>query len=167
MVCERLRVLLGAELLQEPGRALDVGEQEGDGAGRHLRGRRPGSGGQRFVLGEDGPLEAAQLLARLQPELLVEKAAAGLVDGQRVGLPAGAVEGEHELATEPLAQRVLLDELLELGHELRVASELEVGVDPLLEGCQALLLEAGARGPRERSVELRERELRARERAPR
>ena len=30
---ERLRVALGAELVQQPRRALDVGEEEGDGAG--------------------------------------------------------------------------------------------------------------------------------------
>ena len=31
---QRFRVGLGAELVQEPRRALDVGEEEGDGAGR-------------------------------------------------------------------------------------------------------------------------------------
>ena len=33
---QRLRVGLGAELVQEPRRALDVGEEEGDGAGREI-----------------------------------------------------------------------------------------------------------------------------------
>ena len=36
MLGERLRVRLCAELAQEPGRALDVGEEEGDGAGREI-----------------------------------------------------------------------------------------------------------------------------------
>ena len=70
--------------------------------------RRPGGGGERFVLREDGPLEPAQLLAGLEPELARRAAAAVLVDGERVGLPAAAVEREHELAAQALAQRVLL-----------------------------------------------------------
>ena len=36
MLGERLRVLRLAELVQQPRRALDVGEEEGDGAGREL-----------------------------------------------------------------------------------------------------------------------------------
>ena len=36
VLAERLRVDLRAELVQEPRRALDVGEEEGDGAGRKL-----------------------------------------------------------------------------------------------------------------------------------
>ena len=37
MLGERVRVRLGAERVQEPRRALDVGEEEGDGAGRQVR----------------------------------------------------------------------------------------------------------------------------------
>ncbi len=52
---------------------------------------------------------------------------------QRLGLAVGAVEGEHELAPEPLAQRVPSDERLQLADELSVAAEREVGLDPLFE----------------------------------
>ena len=38
---ERLRVPLGAELVQQPRRALDVGEEEGDGAGREVVSHAP------------------------------------------------------------------------------------------------------------------------------
>ena len=60
-------------------------------------------GRERPVLLEDRPLEAAQLLARLQPELVDEQAAPLLVGGERVGLAARAVEGEHQLAAQALA----------------------------------------------------------------
>ena len=53
---------------------------------------------------------------------------------------------------QPLAQRVLGDERLELADELRVAAEREVGVDPLLERREAELLEPDDRGLRERLV---------------
>ena len=144
----------------EPGRALDVREQECHRAGGRPdagRPRRAAGGESGLVLLEDRPLEPPQLLPRLEPELLVEQAAAGLVDGERLGLAAAAVEREHELAAQALAQRVLADEPLQLGHELRVAAELEVGVDPLLERGEPLLLEAGALGACERRVELGER----------
>ena len=39
---ERLRVGLGAELVQQPRRALDVGEEEGDGAGGGRQGEGDG-----------------------------------------------------------------------------------------------------------------------------
>ena len=40
MLGQRLRVGLGAELVQQLRRPLDVGEEEGDGAGRKLRPHR-------------------------------------------------------------------------------------------------------------------------------
>ena len=44
-----------------------------------------------------------------------------------------AVEGEHLLTPQPLAERMASDERLELARELGVAAEREIGVDPLLE----------------------------------
>ena len=60
---------------------------------------------------------------------------------ERVGLPPGAVEREDELAPQPLAEWVRPHELFELRHELRLASEGELGVDPVLDDAQAKLLE--------------------------
>ena len=116
-----------------------------------------GAGTERLVLGEDGPLEAPKLFSRLEPELLVEQAAAGLVGVERLGLPPAAVEGQHQLPAEALAERVLADESLELGDELGMTAQLEVGVDALLESGEALLLEAGTLVTRERGVELGQR----------
>ena len=48
---------------------------------------------------------------------------------ERLGLAPGAVEREHLLAAQPLAQRMLADERLELAGDLGVAAAGEVRVD--------------------------------------
>ena len=79
----------------------------------------------------------------LETELLHERAPRLLVGLQRFRLPTRAVQREHQLPARPLAQRVSGDERLELGDEISLAPEREVGVDPFLDGGQAQLLEAG------------------------
>ncbi len=114
--------------------------------------------GERRVLVEDLTLEPPQVLARLEAELLRERAASLLVGLQRLRLPTRAVEGEHQLPPGPFAQRMLDDERLELDDELLVASELEIGLDPLLLGGEAELVEARDLGLSEvRVSELRQR----------
>ena len=80
--------------------------------------------------------------AGLDPELLDQRPARVAVDVERLGLATRAVEREHELAAQALAQRVLGDQRLELADELGVAAERELGVDALLERRHAQLLEA-------------------------
>ena len=126
-------------------------------AGAHTAGGLTARRRERLVLLEDRPLEPAQVLAGLEPELLVEQPAAGLVDGERVRLAPAAVQGEHQLAAQPLAERMSADEPLQLRDELGLPAELEVGVDALLERGEPLLLEARALGAREGCVELGER----------
>jgi hypothetical protein len=46
----------------------------------------------------DPSLEFLQLLARFEPELFAERLAGLPVRIERVGLSAGAVEGEHQLS---------------------------------------------------------------------
>ena len=65
-----------------------------------------------------------------------------LVGLERLCLAAGAVERDHELAAEALAQRILLHEAFELHDHTRVLSEGELGLDSGLDRCQAKLLEA-------------------------
>jgi hypothetical protein len=57
------------------------------------------------------------------------------------GLAPGAIERKHQLRTEALAQRLRLDELLELPDQLAGGSELQVRVDPLLDGAETRFLE--------------------------
>jgi hypothetical protein len=94
-------------------------------------------------------LERPELLAGLDPEALDERLARRTIGRERVSLPAGAVERQHQLPAEPLAVRMLGDERLQLGDELAVPAEREVGVDSLLEHGQALLLESAGRRRRE------------------
>ena len=95
----------------------------------------------RVVL-KDCAFEALQLVARLEPELLVKQLAGVAVRSERLGLPAAAVQRQHEQRADALAQRVLLHERLELGDELGVSSKLQVGADPVLERGEAQLVEA-------------------------
>src|SRR6266540_3298331 len=125
---------------------VDVAEQHGDelalgaggqggaagclgGARRRCRlldrglagGRRRGEQVERGVLREDCLLQALQPDARLDAELVDQGLPGGAVGGQRLGLPAAAVQGEHELAVQVLAQRVLAHQRLQLTdqHPLR------------------------------------------------
>ena len=89
-------------------------------AGAGHRGRRKIELG---ILGEHQPLQPPQLLAGLEPELLGEEAARVAVDGERVGLAPGAVEGEHEVGARALAERLGRHQLLQLGDQLGVPAE--------------------------------------------
>ena len=85
---------------------------------------------------------------------------------ERVGLAPGAVQGEHQLAVEPLAVRVLRDECLEVGDELVVPAEREVGLHALLERDQPQLLQARDLGGERNSRRTRSARARRRARAP-
>jgi hypothetical protein len=71
---------------------------------------------------------------------------------ERVGLAAAAIEGKDQLTTQPLPQRVARDEARQLGDALAVMTQLEVGLDPVFERCQAQLLQSGCLGRRKRHV---------------
>ena len=133
------------------------GHHQCDDAGGHGRGgRRRGDGappapapggdagghgrrGEARILLEDALLEVAQRGAGLQPELLVEPPPPLGEDLERLRLPPAAIEGEHELAAQALAQRVLLHQR----HQRRQvgATERELRVDVVLERGEARLLE--------------------------
>ena len=78
-------------------------------------------------------MHAAQKRARLEAQLLDEQLAALAIDLERLRLPARAVEREHQLGAQPLAQRMSVDERLELGDELRVCADRELRLGPLLD----------------------------------
>ena len=86
---------------------------------------------------------------RVEPELVGEQRAGAGEGAQRVGLPSGAVEGEHLAAHEPLAQRVLVGHALEPGRGLGRPIEGEQGVEPRLDRREAQLVPAddGRSGP--------------------
>ena len=55
-----------------------------------------------------------QRRARLDPEIVEERAAGRLIGVERLGLPPGPIEGEHQQLAKALAVRVLCDARLEL-----------------------------------------------------
>ena len=75
------------------------------------------------LLAEDGALQRPQLLARFETEALGEECACSVVGGERLGLALRVVEGQHELAPQALAERLLGNEALQLGDERSVTAE--------------------------------------------
>ena len=130
-------------------------EQAGDRRGfepaadeRRGRHRQPNAtrlgrfrGGERGVLAQHLPLELLQLGAGVDAQLLDECVARSPVGLERVSLTAGPVEREHVLVAEPFAEWVRGDEPFELGDELVVPSERELGVVQQLERTQTPVLE--------------------------
>ncbi len=106
---------------------------------------------------EDRALESLQLVAELEPELLIEVLARVAVRSERLDLAAAAVERQHQQRAEALEHRLLLHQRLELGDQLAVASELEIGPDPTFERGEAELVEARDLRPEHHLAEFRER----------
>ena len=104
------------------------------------------------VLLEDRLLEPPQRLAGLEPELVGQLLTGGAVDVQRLGLAARAVERQHELAAQTLAQRVRRDQRLQLADQVGMPAAGQLGVDALLERRQPQLLEPQDLRLRERLV---------------
>jgi hypothetical protein len=95
-------------------------------------------------------VQRAQLRTRLDAELIDQQPPAGREDVERLGLAAGAVQREHQLPTQALAQRVLGDQRLELRGDLAVTAQSQPRLHVVLEGGDPLLLQAPDRllGPR-------------------
>ena len=166
---------LGIELRRERARPDDVAEEHGnDLAGRRLeaglslrlcprrRSRRRGDpkrrSAQRRVLRQDRAFEVAQRRARLDAQLVGQRAPRVLICRQRLRLPAGPVQRPHQLAAQPLAQRVGANERLELADQLGGAPTREVGLEAILDRKHAQLLEPRNLTLRERRVgEIRKR----------
>jgi hypothetical protein len=133
---------------------------------------------ERGVLPQERLVELLELPAGFDAELLDEHRPRRPVGVESLGLAAASVERQHQLSVQPLPQRVLGDERLELGHEIGVTAGGEIGVDPLLERGdphllhprdlglgESLVREVGERRPapqRERLAERRRRLLRTR-----
>ncbi len=61
-------------------------------------------------MGEHGGVQAFQGLAGVDAELAGEQVTGPAVGGKRVGLPAGPVQRQHQLAVQPLPQRMVPDQ---------------------------------------------------------
>jgi hypothetical protein len=85
---------------------------------------------QRFPLQLQGGVVSQNLLVqalqgrgRVDPKLLGQGLPGLLVGPECLGLPARPVQRQQALAPQPLSQRLLLGEPLQLGHDLAVAAE--------------------------------------------
>src|SRR6266567_3686030 len=74
------------------------------------------------------------------------------VGGQGLDRPPGAVERDHQLHPQPLAEGETVDEPLQLRYECRALPELELRGEQLLERTHVELLETPDLGLRERLV---------------
>jgi hypothetical protein len=99
---------------------------------------------------EDPALEPTEVLARLEAQLPEQARTRSPVHVERLGLPARSVEREHELGGEALAQRVLVDERLELRNELRVPALGQIAREAAFERRKPQFLEPLDLGLRER-----------------
>ncbi len=143
--------------------AGEVGQVGGQGAGRAHRGRGRGGGrrprpfggsgffgfgcGQFGAVAQDGLVQPGQLRARVDAEVLHQQLADPAELGEGLGLPARAVQGEHQVAAQGLAQRVFGDQLPQVADEFAALAERQAQFDELLDrGEPALLQDRGRRG---------------------
>ena len=84
-----------------------------------------------------------QLLAGIDTEIVGESSAQRLVGGQRVRGAARRNQRLHQPADEHLVQRMTCAQLLELGDQLHARAQPEIGIDPVAEHGQPLLLPPG------------------------
>ena len=85
-------------------------------------------------------MELLQRSARLDPELLNELAAPLAEGGQSLGLAARTVKGEHQLSAQAFVQPVCGHERLQLADEGCMPAQCQIGIDPVPERLQPLLL---------------------------
>ncbi len=68
-------------------------------------------------------MEAGELGAGVDAEVLDEQFADPAEFGEGLGLASGAVEGEHQVAAEGFAQRVLGDQFAQVADEFAALAE--------------------------------------------
>ncbi len=93
------------------------------------------------ILAKDQGLELPYLARRIDPEIVAKQDPQPLVGGQRIGAAIRPVERQHELPPEPLAQRVLGHQCLELRDHLLVVAHRQVGINARLGGGEVQLLQ--------------------------
>ena len=95
-------------------------------------------------------MQAPQLRPRLGADRLHQRGPGLTVGGERFGLPATAVQRQHPLRVQPLAQRLGGNKRLELSEHLAVSALRQVVLDRKLDRGQPQLLEPADLRARER-----------------
>ena len=84
-------------------------------------------------------MQQPELGTWVDAELVGQDAPHDLVGGQGIGLPASAVQAQHQLGVELLLQRVIRDQLAQFRDDLTVPPQMQVGVDPRRQRVQPLV----------------------------
>ena len=92
-------------------------------------------------MAQDRLLEPLQGLAGLDSQLVDQVVPSLLVGVEGVRLAVGTVEGEHLLSAEPLPERMLANEHLELAEQVLVTTLGEIAIDPVHQHGQSQLVE--------------------------
>ena len=103
-------------------------------------------------LPQDVALQLGQPSARVDPELLTQHAACLLERLQRLGLPARAVQRQHQQPVQALPERIAANQLLELGGGRGMPAKRQLGGQAVLQRGQAKLLQPLPLGLGERLV---------------
>jgi hypothetical protein len=120
--------------------------------GRSWRRREPAGRAERGILVEHGLVQAPQLGTGLDPQFADELPPDVGVGLQRLRLPTGAIQREHLLPAQPLAQRMRGRQRGQLAHQVGMAANREVGIDAVLQGRQSKLLDSRRFGLQRRLV---------------
>ncbi len=125
---------------------MPVPSGEADDVGRQLRRGRAGSRWRREarVVAQDRDLQLAQHGTRLDPEVVAKLRGQPPEGFERLGRATAPVQSEHLRADQALAARMLGDQRGQFTGQLDMPTELEFGLDPVLQRGQPLLLQAGA-----------------------
>ena len=117
------------------------------GAVRRARGRPR----TRASVGSSSTIRSSSLDSsgrRVEPEFLAQPRAQRAERTQRITLATGPVERQHQVTGQPLAERVLADQALELTDQLPGPPGAQIGVDPIFDRRQAELVQSGDLGRR-------------------
>ena len=130
----------GDGVLEAGGQLRELAVATDEGAGDDLRRWLLDRGEiEPRILRQDRALELAQPLARLDPQVVGQRAACVAVGLQRVGLAVAPVQREHELRPEPLPIGVLGDHPLEPAEQGGVAAQRQFRLGQQLQRRDALL----------------------------
>ena len=105
------------------------------------------------VLAQDAGVQVAERRARLDGQFVGQDRAQVTVGAQRVGLPAGPVQGEHPQRPEPFAQRVGRGQRLEFRDRVAELAAFQQRLGPRFERGEPQFLEAAGLGPDGRRVD--------------
>ena len=92
-----------------------------------------GIGGQHLLV------NAGQVSAWIDAEFFREPGPEPGVSAQRVRLTAASVQGQHQQGMQPLLQRMDAGKLAQLPDHVGREAQVQVGVDPRLDGLQSQL----------------------------